>query len=80
MPRRTYRWWLLLLLFGGRNPKDPPGRFGSLTATEVLGVLGAVHGGAMAFLVILGSVLKSADAESFEFSPSRTIKVRYRPP
>ena len=30
MARRTYCWWSLVLLFGGRNPKDPLGRFGSL--------------------------------------------------
>ena len=59
MPRSAGRWWSLVLLFGGRNPKDPLGRFGPWIVTAVLGGLWARRGtpsvplgGAVAFEAI----------------------------
>ena len=51
MPRNTYRWWLLVLLFGGINPKDPLGRFGSLGRQWVSWSLGSTLLGALASLL-----------------------------
>ena len=35
MPRSAGHWWSLVLLFGGRNPKDPLGRFGPWIVTDL---------------------------------------------